>query len=502
LSDDNVGGVDEEDEEAGNGPVNVLVVVPEWAVGSARETSTMAQVAKRQRLEANTSLVEIWKRWRLGLEELPCALQLGALLERPLPFRLTLCDSTVSEDVFDPNGPLLTCAKLEALMNSCLLKLKFSPEAVASENSWQEYYDTLLTISTTLCLENKFAVLKRRNLADTTGTTQLRKRPDCILQHKGVVLMRGEEKRSLVPITASLGELTDKMRRWSVVFYGDLPYILGYATSGADLQMVAIERSDGSCRPTPILACDILTETARALKVFYNLAFLLREMSSLVKRSLWCDLVPFVPNVNEKRKIVLLDEVVERTITRSHDVSAADFERLVNVYKTLAELSAEGSPVTHLQTVEELREKNGRLIVELSPVGCIRRPERDEVSKWLRDILTALKHWHSRGYCHGDLRWRNIVFVPSRRSSYWVLIDMDESYQSNQAIIQWNHPCHGHYLRFQHDLYQLGELMNGFSLPDDMKNMKATLLSAIDSTELTAEGALALLAELCSGNSS
>ncbi|KAL7684455.1 hypothetical protein Plhal304r1_c035g0108161 [Plasmopara halstedii] len=65
--------------------------------------------------------------------------------------------------------------------------------------------------------------------------------------------MRGEEKSSLEPIAKARAELTIKMRRWNVMLYGDLPYILGYATSGSDLQVVAIKRSDGPCRASVIL---------------------------------------------------------------------------------------------------------------------------------------------------------------------------------------------------------------------------------------------------------
>ncbi|RLN06117.1 hypothetical protein BBJ28_00023744, partial [Nothophytophthora sp. Chile5] len=359
------------------GDIHVLVVVPEGAAGSAGGTSEMMPVAKRQRLEVSISLAEIWKRSELRLEALPDAYQLAALLEQPLPFRVTLDDSAVSENVFDPTGPLVSCPKLEASMNYFLLKCDLHPDPTASENTWQEYYDILLSISTTLCHGNGFTVLKRRNRADPTGATQPRKRPDCILQYDGVVLMRGEEKSSLILVAVSVRELTSKMCRWSVLLYGDLPYILGYATSGSRLQMVAIERSDGPCRPTPILTCHILTEKARALKVFYNLAFLLAQMSSLVKRSSWCNLLPFVPDVNEKRELVLLDDVVERTIRRTQCTSAEDIERLVDVYKTLANLSDGCSRVMHLQTVVDLRKNDDCLVVTLSPIGSRRVPESD-----------------------------------------------------------------------------------------------------------------------------
>lgn len=221
----------------------------------------------------------------------------------------------------------------------------------------------------------------RRNLADRTGTTIRRKRPDFILLYKSLVLMRGEGKNAIIPIGTALGELTTKMRRWNVTLYGDLPDMLGYATSGDDLQLVVIERTEGSRRSTIILDFSIFRDKATTLKVFYNLAFLFHEMATLTNRSYACGLEPFVADENEKRKIVLLDGVIERTIKCELGSGSNDFKRLVNVYETLQKLSTEGSLVTHLQTVEELTVKrNSRLIVEMSPIGYLRLPTSDEVS--------------------------------------------------------------------------------------------------------------------------
>ncbi|KAE9032498.1 hypothetical protein PR002_g9142 [Phytophthora rubi] len=285
------------------------------------------------------------------------------------------------------------------------------------------------------------------------------------------------------------------MRRWNVMFYGDLPYILGYATSGDDLQLVTIERTDGPCRAKVIADFSIFEDRAGALKVFYNLALLLHQMAKLTKRSYACGLEPFVPDENEKRKIVLLGGFIERTIKGTRSSGEMDVERLKSVYETLQGLD-EGSPVTHLQTVEKLSVKqDGRLVVELSPIGYLRLPTIDEVSEWLRHMLTALKYWHGCGYCHGDICWRNIVLVPTSGFSYWVLIDMDESRQPNTTTIWWNHQYQGHRLRFQHDLWQLGQLMGElpFKLSVDLKTMQAILLSAVDIPQFTAEFALAIL---------
>ncbi|KAL7694420.1 hypothetical protein Plhal304r1_c001g0000081 [Plasmopara halstedii] len=151
------------------------------------------------------------------------------------------------------------------------------------------------------------------------------------------------------------------MRRWNVMFYGDLSYILGYATSRYDIQVVVIERSDGPCRATMVLDF---------------------SMAKLTTQSYACDLEPFVPDEIEKRKI---------------SGGEMDFERLNSAYEILRGLD-EGSPITHLLTVEKLIVKrDGRLVVELSLVSYLRPPTIDELSEWLQHMLTALKHWHGRG---------------------------------------------------------------------------------------------------------
>lgn len=90
-------------------------------------------------------------------------------------------------------------------------------------------------------------------------------------------------------------------------------------------------------------------------------------------------------------------------------------------------------------------------------------PKIDEIDELLRQMMVALTHWHECGYCYGDIRWSNIVFVPTSGLSYWMLIGMDESQLSDATAIYRNHSYCGHQLRFQHDLCHLGNLMgDGF----------------------------------------
>ncbi|KAL7999917.1 hypothetical protein Plhal703r1_c23g0096741 [Plasmopara halstedii] len=265
------------------------------------------------------SLAELWEHSELQLTALPAPHQLVELLQKPLPFKLMLRDPVAAGGVFIPDGPLLTCPDLALMMDNILYMCISPPEGKASENSWREYYNALLRISNSLCRDRGFRFRGFRNLADKTETTILRKRPDYIFLYKGL--------RS--PVHLGLRYIRD------------------------DIQVVAIERSDGPFRATMIVEFSVLEDRAGALKILYNLALLLHQMAKLTKRSYACDLEPFVPDENEKRKIVLLDGSIERTIKHTQSGGEMDVERLKSVYETLRGLD-EGSPITHLQTVEKL----------------------------------------------------------------------------------------------------------------------------------------------------
>ncbi|KAF4032636.1 hypothetical protein GN244_ATG15452 [Phytophthora infestans] len=244
--------------------VHVLVVAP-----------TSVSPSLRQQVLDGRSLQELWSFSELDIPALPFTSQLKALLQRPLPFKLALGGSVdVPRGLFEPTGELISCPQLTGMINAFLSRCTLIPDATASENSWQAYYDSLLLITTCLCRAKCFDVREYRNQVDKSRSTKPRKRPDFILEHDGLVLMRGEEKNSLASIEMSTRELTNKMCQWNVLLYGDLPYILGYATSGQYLQVVAIEKSGRTCRPTALLPkFSILQDKTVALKLFYNLAF-------------------------------------------------------------------------------------------------------------------------------------------------------------------------------------------------------------------------------------
>lgn len=165
---------------------------------------------------------------------------------------------------------------------------------------------------------------------------QVERRPDYLFEFNGLVLLRGEED-SNTDITVPCNKLTVKMRAWNPLFYGNLSYIIGYATSGSRLAIVSIDRNLGVDKLVEFDS--IVVYNPAVLKTFYNLAFLFAEM---IKHSKWrvrTMLRPYKKDINSKRTIELMDEAVQRTILRGQCRDDEDFERLVDIYKTLKDLN-------------------------------------------------------------------------------------------------------------------------------------------------------------------
>ena len=144
-----------------------------------------------------------------------------------------------------------------------------------------------------------------------------------------------------------------------------------------------------------------------------------------------------------------------------------------------------------------MKMKKTKFEVLLTPLGFEKKPLTvNEAREWIVGMLTALSFWHGSNFCHGDIRWRNIVFIPTEADTggYWMLIDMDESYAPNTRKIDWNHQLKGETLTYQHDFYQLGKLLAAFTfeLPMDLENLLNALLASVG-TETTAKDLFELL---------
>ncbi|TMW58369.1 hypothetical protein Poli38472_009928 [Pythium oligandrum] len=420
--------------------------------------ATYMSSEKRQRKHHGITLVDLWDYSTMNLNALPHADELEKLLLRPLPFRLQLRDEKVAANISDPTARLVECSDLSTIIDTILLECAIPR---TRSGSWQGLYDAFFRLPQHICAAKLKNFSFRWNRGDNIDPST--DRPHMLAVYDGLVLLRGEEVENLLDpgVYLSSGPLTRKMRKWNSLFYGNLPYTLG---------------------------CD---------QVFYNLAFFMKAMGTLHKRTRSCPLVPYEPFAKDTCTIELMDDVIKRT---RHSLQEENVDRLVDIYTNLREVERQAKERTHLQTVRKMERQSRGVVVYLEPVGCTRIPATiDEVTEWVRAMLTALKHWHGRNLCHGDVQWRNIVYAPVDGPGYWVLIDMDESYPPDN----WNHKCSDEKLRFQHDLFQLGELLasvmpglvssSSAQVPIHLQGVEKMLLNALTDPSLTAERVLELL---------
>lgn len=77
-----------------------------------------------------------------------------------------------------------------------------------------------------------------RNVVDGYKTSTVRERapPDFLCYLRGALVLRGEEKRRQSDLEEARAELIQKFGDWSVTFYGELPFVLAYATGGTKIK--------------------------------------------------------------------------------------------------------------------------------------------------------------------------------------------------------------------------------------------------------------------------
>ncbi|KAI3640278.1 hypothetical protein MIR68_001156 [Amoeboaphelidium protococcarum] len=87
-----------------------------------------------------------------------------------------------------------------------------------------------------------------------------------------LLVMKGEHKSALVNIRTSAEELVQKMSSgWSVLTYGSLDYIIGFATAGSEIQFFAITKAHQLVPLSKTLDLRIIDQCAQVFKIAVNL---------------------------------------------------------------------------------------------------------------------------------------------------------------------------------------------------------------------------------------
>ena len=105
-----------------------------------------------------------------------------------------------------------------------------------TEDILHSYWDAI--ILRTLSLLGRSQLKFSRNSTDfyDTGTTHRNSRPDLLCWMKQTLILRGEEKADADGLIKAQLELMNKFGVWNTLHYGQLPFVLAYATGGRDIK--------------------------------------------------------------------------------------------------------------------------------------------------------------------------------------------------------------------------------------------------------------------------
>jgi hypothetical protein len=99
-------------------------------------------------------------------------------------------------------------------------------------------------------LTQQLPLTASRNAKDPSGTTVASARPDCCVWCNQALVYKGEEKAGHSKLADAVRELGEKMSgSWSVLTMGSLPFIVCYASCGAQLQYYIIMRDTNTALP-------------------------------------------------------------------------------------------------------------------------------------------------------------------------------------------------------------------------------------------------------------
>lgn len=279
------------------------------------------------------------------------------------------------------------------------------------------------------------------------------------------VLLHGEERCNPGHFEDALQHL--RQRQWSSSYFGSFPGQLGYAAAGCFFQFFAVMGHSGFRESG-------LEHVSRK--------FDLRRVDHRLQ------LLQTVINLTRIFPLLLTPSPLERDCTR-YGCFSTDYRRNGvsleflpdRVVKTLSQnwflatklnrnvlsrayRTVQGHPhAVQAISVDDSR-PDGGLSLTLQPVGVTRLPASErQLCDAIKAVLLCLTQLHSRGMCHRDLRWPNVL----SHNDDWFVIDFDTAGPVDQ--VQWL-PVNAEYIPpecqtstphygLEGDLYQVGVLI-------------------------------------------
>lgn len=252
------------------------------------------------------------------------------------------------------------------------------------------------------------------------------KRVDKVVFLNHIPIIKIEEKSTESELGAAQKELVGKMSEDWLLLHNDVPFFIGVAVAGwkwsfhkIDLKTYReFEADNGSFLRKPMLELDLASNRELGIIAALRLASLLQCFNKLVP--------PRTVQLEKKyergsKQIRVCLEHVEKFYPK------AVKERVSKVLQLISTNDIK-------DTIRLQNEKDGRLF--LGPVGRECHPgfmTIPQIFVAIRTVLSVLKNLHTIiKWCHCDVRWPNIIFVPKTKT--YILVDFEFACPINSPI--------------------------------------------------------------------
>jgi len=421
---------------------------------------------------------------------IPKSSELKAFLEQPLPSG----GIPVSIDILIPHAFASSFHHrvLHSLDNAIVAPMLL-PEFTScsgTEMKRQRHWDFFFCGFLELALQSGYHYVFDRNATSSSYSGIVPNlKPDFLVIVNGKALFFGEEKKSEKDLDTAEQELTDKLH-WSPFTLGDkLPYILGYATGGTRVRLSALTNNGIRHAISDVLDITQAEHRFWLTRAIVNIIRLLPRLSELVP----AETIPIGRTVQRLNGVQLIFSAQSLVKVVPKEDRHIDFPHLQEFYSTIL------PQLPHSIRCDLINSSwNDGAKLHLSPIGkAVRDPEPDMrvVVEALRCVLVALDKLHDLGWCHRDVRWKNILQV---EDGTFMLIDFEYAAMEGRRITWSNNHLPPEVKRDQNmawgksqDMWQVGRLLLGvLGQRDDFSQLHMLLSREDPAFRMSAKDAL------------
>jgi hypothetical protein len=425
----------------GKGDIHVLVDLPKprkrsiQELGESPPGSLPSSRARTASVDASAQWLEQFHASAYGSNVLPARTALGEFVGSALPGLISLdrsvyekVDAIVDKPVMDKMFVLNEHAPCRKLWDKIVAFTLNPVYAGGTENAYIGYWDSNIRQP----LQTLFAQGRiNRDTCHSTSTGT--KRPDFMFELDQMCVFRGEEKNPEVHINIPRKELSDKLE-WT---YGDqVPYVLGYATSGYECALYAIYYDSEALEVrTQELGMYKTDDTTRRFEFLLGVLQLSRLFRGIVHLCPAAAKREFEDIARSNGVIVRLNVnsvVKDFSNFKADNKFAIDSRALVRTYNQLHELK-----VPRMDRLDHVSSSGHELTFK--PRGLEMKPcSLEELFIALECVLTALEVLHKAGWMHRDIRWPNVMKYKGSNPG-WFLIDFADAASSPQTFPSGTH---------------------------------------------------------------